>query len=896
MSTDAIPAVTQAAAADPADSSEAFDRLIRAGIAARSARDYAAAREHFQAACALRPASAGARCELAFTCIQAGLLDEAEASYRAVLEAEPANASAQGGLGLVAKRRGDAAGACALLAQAVTQHPEHPGLRLELAHVLRDLGRPAQAAVQYGELLARDPHHVDALVGLALIERRRVDHAAALTLFQRAAAQQPEHAGVQAEVAYTLRQLGRLDEAHALYQHAAEAQPQDPAPWRGLSLVALERGDPDAALAHARAACARDSTGIDSRLLLSALLREQGQLDEAAAVLAGCLAQLPDHPGACAEQGRLWRARGAHEPARAAFERAAQADPAFGNEVAAELLALGRPQPARAAFEQVLQRLPGDAGALQGLAELELLGGDHAAALARSEELIAAAPHRVEGRLLKCRALIQLDRADEAVALAATLVPDPAPPGVGDGAISSGSRTDPGAQTAPADAAHLEILRTCGRRAEAYALLAQPRVARTRHFGLWLEAVLTRLAFYDLDGAQEALRNPPARRAFEHSRVAYVRAMLADAQWRIDDAIAGFEQALAQHGADPGAHHHLARLHLLRADGDAVQRHLVQMLGQSASALALRGASANLSQSLIGQLYNELRLDPALMATLAQLADLAAPARIEPLLQIVRTHPDATPPALALLLALRQAGALAGAPTAAPTQDRSRAGAPARIPRRIVQYWNGTVPPAAVTVLLHTWVEAHPGYLYCRHDDATARAYLDAHHAPEVLHAYRRAAHPAQASDIFRLAWLQREGGFYVDADDRCLGHLLDVTPADACFLAYQEIYATVGNNFIACVPDEPVITRALNLAVEAMERGDADSIWLATGPGLLTRAYAQELAAQGADWAQWLITHPVLDRSELARVASPHGVLQYKNTRRGWLQRDFKSLRRGMR
>jgi mannosyltransferase OCH1-like enzyme len=38
----------------------------------------------------------------------------------------------------------------------------------------------------------------------------------------------------------------------------------------------------------------------------------------------------------------------------------------------------------------------------------------------------------------------------------------------------------------------------------------------------------------------------------------------------------------------------------------------------------------------------------------------------------------------------------------------------------------------------------------------------------------RAAAHPAQKSDLFRLAYLFREDGWYIDADDRCLGNLSD--------------------------------------------------------------------------------------------------------------------------
>ena len=57
------------------------------------------------------------------------------------------------------------------------------------------------------------------------------------------------------------------------------------------------------------------------------------------------------------------------------------------------------------------------------------------------------------------------------------------------------------------------------------------------------------------------------------------------------------------------------------------------------------------------------------------------------------------------------------------------------------------------------------------------------------------------------------------------------------------------------------MIARALDLATAAMNRGDNDIPWLATGPGLITRAFAQVLAEQGDDWPAWLKSRFVGDR-----------------------------------
>jgi mannosyltransferase OCH1-like enzyme len=299
----------------------------------------------------------------------------------------------------------------------------------------------------------------------------------------------------------------------------------------------------------------------------------------------------------------------------------------------------------------------------------------------------------------------------------------------------------------------------------------------------------------------------------------------------------------------------------------------------------MRGESTNVSQNLIGQMLNELRLDGDLRSRLHALSDMEPHSRIDALAELVRAAPWLTPPAVGLMVALRQSGAFAGAGKTSTAIDTAPT-----IPRKIMQFWDQTNPLDEITRLLRTWVETHPGYAYCRFDNATARDYLGAHYPKEVLSAYRHARHPAQASDLFRLAYLLREGGFYIDADDRCVGPLATVTTPGIILIGYQEQYATLGNNFLGCMPGEAVIGRALMLAVETLNRGDSEAIWLATGPGLLTRAFTDILTQQGTEWRTWLEPRRILDRNELSAVSWSHSISGYKNTRRSWLRSAFSS------
>ena len=985
-----------------AEASDLFDRHIEQGILLRGRRELVAALREFSAACQLRPNSSGARCELAFTYLQAGALDDAQAAYLKVCEAESANVDALAGLGEISRQRGEISDALTYLQQAASIDPERIALQYDMAAVLRDLSRFDEARAVLDKLLARDPDNSSALIGLGLLARQRSDHvrsvelfrravqvqsnhlgiqlelalslryagqkddaanwygsildrdpasveaavglagilrengdlttalnrlrhaieqtpgnstlrlelgatlrelshfdeaekeyravheaqrgswpalvglglvarergdyAAALSCFEDALDLQPGHPGLQSEVALTLRLLNRLDDAETIYTRAIEVDPRAAWPVQGLSLIELTRGQMEQAIALAKEACDLTPGNVDHRLLLAALYRDTGRSSEAAALVEECLVDNPDHAGAWLEKGLLLRLRQDRSAALVAFDRAATTDPQRGLiESAAEHMALGHPDQARAAYQQVLATAPMNYSALLGTAGMEMLAANYDQCVAICDSLIATYPRRVGPYRQKCRALIQLDRADEAVHIASDL----------DG-IAPGS--------AEADATRLEILRTCGRRSEAEALLSSLRVTGSRNFELWLEGVLTRLTFYDLRGAEAALKDSPAVRAYERSRVLYVQGLLADLQWRFSDAVMAFEAALAIHADDPGAHHHLARLHFLRADAESSQHHLQEMTHLASSTLYLRGDSHNVSQNLTGQLLNELRLNSELQSRLTKGRDLESQRRIELLFEIVQSDARFTPSAIYLMLALRQSGALALTDVAIDPQVQPR------IPRKLIQYWDQRHPPRDIADLMRTWVETHPGYQYCRFDDTAAREYLIAHYPEAVLNAYHCATHPAQKSDLFRLAYLFREGGWYVDADDRCVGNLSTIAQPNAQLIVYQEQYATLGNNFMGCIAGEPVIGHALNLAVETLNRGDSEAIWLATGPGLLTRAFAEILASQGAAWQDWLQHRRVLDRKELSHVSWPHSISRYKDTRRGWLRSVFKS------
>jgi mannosyltransferase OCH1-like enzyme len=184
----------------------------------------------------------------------------------------------------------------------------------------------------------------------------------------------------------------------------------------------------------------------------------------------------------------------------------------------------------------------------------------------------------------------------------------------------------------------------------------------------------------------------------------------------------------------------------------------------------------------------------------------------------------------------------------APLIGRVRAAPPDEgalgIPRTLHQYWDRD-PPADVERLMDKTARMNPRFAYRRWDHDTARQLLAELGRPDLLTAYRAARHPAIRADIFRLAVLLREGGVYLDADDRCIAPIDALVPTGVRAAFYQENTGSIGNNFLASTAGHELIGEALDRAVDAALDGAGESPWLATGPGLLTRVVAATLARQ---------------------------------------------------
>lgn len=835
--------------------------MPRAALAecARQRGDYATSLFRHQALAQLEPGQIRWRLNVAEDLRVLGRFAEAVEAFRPILEMEPQNAMAAGGLGYCLARRGDYAGALHWLHRAAELQPDAPRWQLDIADELRTLGRHDEEEAILRRVLASHPDERRVLAGLIACSRVRYGHQAAATLCE-SFLQNGKHTDfVRLELGTALRELGRTDEAKAQYRAVLAKLPESVEALMGLGYCDRQQGNRKAALEWFRTAAAINPRLIRPALEQSVELREMGDTGTARDIANALYAAHPDNHTVILNLAELERHLLRRTEARALYQQALVLQPNNPDilvDLAGEDRALGMLEDCARHLTEALAVNPSHRGAIINAAGLSHGMGDHERALTLYQKAIETRSGDVDMHTGLANALNLLGRGSEAVAYLASLE---ATFGV----------------LPQLRLMRIMLLRQTGHLFEALHLAREVAPKMTGQFTLMHEWFLCEIMVGDPAGVARALAAlAPATMREKALRLACF-GMSYENVLQLDTARRFYEAALHLAPNDIGTQNSLTRVLMIEGDVDGAFASLRMVAELDTPSRRLSGLSTNVSQSLFGQILDEYRIDRQVAEQIKHL-QLRPPARrAAALLELLAANPDNTGVAVALLIAMQQSGAL-----------RLVAGAGPGIPHRIVQFWDNTPPPEIVDMMA-SWQIQNPDYEILLFNDATAQTYIEGHFPRPVLDAYLRSKEPAQKADLFRLAYLLREGGVYADADDRCLCPLAGLLTPQMRFVVHQEDLGTVGNNFIATAPGHPVLIRALRDVVEAINRGDSDLLWLSTGPGLLTRALAAQIMESGRhDSLPAGIT--VMHRRELYQTVAMHSFVGYKRSKKHWAAGSF--------
>ncbi len=816
------------------------------------------ARRAFERAVAIGPEDDAAALACSDALCHAGQLDAA----RRLMSARPPSLRQQMALGEMAQRLGEYAEAVTHFTAARSCDPsaDQPIRRLFELH--RRHGAWAEALAMADSLAALSPRHAGTGWYMrGLIHGAAGDQEAAILALRKGLDCDPHSDPILSELARVLCQSGRTAEARTLLAGSP--------PSYG---VLLARAELDIACRHHDAAI---------RNLTAAHLLEPNRPDpllRIAAAEAACanhtIAQAAaKRIEACCGPGhrltslrsRLASFRIAGDEAAAlgiALEMAAlqPGDAGIEAELARQYRLTADPAAARRMLLDALAHDPVNLAVLTEAGDQAAAADDQDAALGYYEGIRVLSPEHLSHHLRVARLLHDLDRLDEAEAALRAAearfgdVPD-------------------------LRAERIRLVREAGALHQALDLARQAQAAHPAHFVLWFERFNLELQLSPVEAVRACLDLAAPQTGLEDAQVLCSRARLAQRRGDPFQAIAHFEASLALYPQHPTALNELFGLYLRVLDIDRAAAIQARHAALEAAERRMRGATPNASQSHQGQLLNDFLLDRGAVTALAAVRSSGPEQQVPGFLAAIRRRPDHIPTALALLAALRDSGAFARAPAS---------GARPAMPRRITQFWDAETPPGDLRAISRSWAEHNPDHRHVLFNDRTARSYLEQHFPPAVATAYRRSRDATTRADLLRLAVLCHWGGVWADMDDRCLAPVADVVPgwAAACF--WQERSGFLCNNFIAAVPGHPILRRALTTAVTAINRGDRDKVWMLTGPGLLSRAFAAEMAQAGDAWADWLHTVHVLDEYAVGPSLAFHCRTSHKRLGRHWTKTAF--------
>lgn len=155
-------------------------------------------------------------------------------------------------------------------------------------------------------------------------------------------------------------------------------------------------------------------------------------------------------------------------------------------------------------------------------------------------------------------------------------------------------------------------------------------------------------------------------------------------------------------------------------------------------------------------------------------------------------------------------------------QARERANYIQKIPLKIFQTNEPQVLDGMKNSILG-WIEKNPEYDYHYFTTEKCRDFISKNFDRSVLRAYDDLIPGAYKADLFRYCVLYKNGGVYLDSCFVCKVPLKEIIKPEFKFVSAVDRGVKNGlyNAFIACTPNNPVIKRAIDLAVSRIETRD---------------------------------------------------------------------------
>lgn len=203
-----------------------------------------------------------------------GQLENAEALYRRILQAQPNNPDALHFLGMLRHQRGDGADAVRLIEQSIAQQPDYADAYNSLGNVLSSLGQTAEAIVAYRRAIACRADFAEAFNNLGVALRAQGEPAEAIQVLQQGIALKPDYADAYFSLGRALSAADQPDAAIQAIQEGLRRNPRRPGGYRQLGRLFYRLNRIEEAVACYRQWAEQNPDDPEAQYMLAAVTGE----------------------------------------------------------------------------------------------------------------------------------------------------------------------------------------------------------------------------------------------------------------------------------------------------------------------------------------------------------------------------------------------------------------------------------------------------------------------------------------------------------------------------------------------------------------------------------------------------------------------------------------------
>ena len=158
-------------------------------------------------------------------------------------------------------------------------------------------------------------------------------------------------------------------------------------------------------------------------------------------------------------------------------------------------------------------------------------------------------------------------------------------------------------------------------------------------------------------------------------------------------------------------------------------------------------------------------------------------------------------------------------------------------PRQLIQYWDQPQPPASVQALMNVVRDLHPDWDYQRFDRQRAADELGALYGKDLRQAFLDIRLPAMQADVFRMAYLLRHGGVWIDAATvlhQPLQAWLPMGHPLVLLRRKQQTHPEVATGVMYAAAGHPLLARAWDRMAAYLLLRSGTKVYRHFGPGIL--------------------------------------------------------------